>query len=264
MEFIKFVEKSNSTEIILNRADKRNAFHPQMIDEITQAFSQVSLDESNRAVIVKGEGASFCAGADLGWMKSMADFSESENQDDSNKLFEMFYSIYSCPLPVISVAHGHVMGGATGIVACSDIAISTPKTLFAFSEVRLGLVPAVISPFLTQKLIPSHSSRWMLTGERFNGEQALAAGLVTELVEEGELEGSLQKYLNSFNLSGPLAVRHTKRLLRSQLPDPQQHRLATTKVIAERRVSEEGQAGLRGFLDKAGIPWHVASKDGEK
>jgi methylglutaconyl-CoA hydratase len=251
MEYIKTETENLFLKVILNRPDKRNAFHPEMIQEITDVFNSAGKDQELKGILLYGEGASFCAGADLSWMKSMVDYSFEENKQDSEKLHEMFQAIEDCPLPVLCKAHGHVMGGAIGLISACDIVAIEEKTKFAFSEVQLGLVPAVISPFVLKKMSAAKAHEYMLTGERFNASEAIYSNLAHFSGTEDEVNDFLVQKMNWIQKAERIAVAETKKLI-NQLPfenQPEEIKNLTTKVIAERRVSDEAQARLRWFLD---------------
>lgn len=259
MKFIDFKKHDRHAEIKLNRPERRNAFHPQMIEELTEAFTDLSQPQSEalRAVVLRAEGLSFCAGADLEWMKSMVSYSHEENLLDSEKLFDLFSVARSCPLPVLGQVHGHVMGGALGLVAICDVVAAEAGTQFCFSEVRLGLVPAVISPFVLEKVNRGRAQNWMLSGELFSAQAALESGLVHYLGNPEEVNSYVEQKLEEFLRLGPEAVRSTKRLL-LELADKgsfAQHRKLCPQVIADRRVSPEGQEGLKAFLEKRKPTW---------
>jgi methylglutaconyl-CoA hydratase len=246
--------------VSLNRPEVRNAFHPVMIEELRAVFAEdLNRDTKLRAVLLRGEGKSFCAGADLGWMQSMVNFTLTENQRDSESLFAMFAALRDCPVPLIGRVHGHVMGGALGLAAVCDIVAAEQQTLFCFSEVRLGLAPAVISPFVLEKMHPSHAHRYMLTAETFSAAEAKDVGLVHFRGDLAAVDDFVEKTLTMVTENGPEAVRATKRLLRlgAGRSEWDMIRAETTRVIAERRVSPEGQEGLRGFLEKRVPSWKV-------
>ncbi|MBT4762619.1 MAG: enoyl-CoA hydratase [Bdellovibrionaceae bacterium] len=251
MEYIKTEEENLFLKVILNRPEKRNAFHPQMIQEITEVFNGASKNEELKGILLYGEGSSFCAGADLSWMKSMVDYSLEENREDSKKLHNMFAAIESCPLPVLCKAHGHVMGGALGLLAACDIVAVEEKTKFAFSEVQLGLVPAVISPFVLKKMSAAKAREFMITGERFDASEAIYSNLVHFSGDEDEVNEFLVKKMGWIQKAEQKAIAATKNLLDQLIIEkqPEQVKEITTKLIAERRVSDEAQARLRWFLD---------------
>ncbi len=245
--------------VSMNRPEVRNAFHPTMIRELTLAFRELGSRKDIAAIVLKGEGKSFCSGADLGYMKAMAAFSFDENASDSEQLFEMFWAIRECPLPVIARLHGHVMGGALGLAAVCDLAAAVEGTQFCFSEVRLGLAPAVISPFVLERMASAHARRYMLTGEIFGAGEAFDSGLAQFVGDEASVDAFVLKAVAAFKFNGPEAVRATKALIRAvgETSDWTKRKSMTTQVIAERRVSEEGQEGLRGFLEKREPKWRA-------
>lgn len=246
--------------VILARPSMRNAFDATTIAELTQVFQNAGHAEfaSARVVVLTGEGASFCSGADLSYMQSMAKFSREENKADSEKLFAMFDSVRLCALPVIVHLHGHAMGGALGITACADITLAETGTQLRFSEVRLGILPAVISTFVMQKMNASWARRWMITGELFDATQAQAAGLIQFVGTREEVEIEKTKAVTAILEGGPEAVRMTKGLLNHiGLQEPAAVRDHVTSAIAERRTSGEGQEGLSAFLSKREPSWRA-------
>jgi methylglutaconyl-CoA hydratase len=230
--------------VMLARPERRNAFDAALIAALTEAFADVG---DARAVVVSGEGESFCAGADVEWQRAAIGLSYDENVEDAMRLYRMLESIASCPAPVVCVAYGYVLGGGAGLVACADVAVAHPETVFGFSEVRLGIIPAVISPFVLPK-IGSAARRYFLTGERFGVEVALRIGLVHEVGEDAE--GSADEIVEAVLAGGPEAVREAKRLVREQPIG-----IETARIAAARRTSDEGQDGLRAFLDKRKPRW---------
>jgi methylglutaconyl-CoA hydratase len=235
--------------ITLARPERRNAFDAALISELTGAFADVG---DARAVVLAGDGESFCAGADVEWQRSSIDLTYEENVEDAIRLYRMCEAIDGCPAPVVAQVHGHALGGGSGLVACSDIAVSGEDTVFGFTEVRLGIVPAVISPFVLAKIPAGAARRWFLTGERFGSAVALRIGLVHEVAAD-PAEG-VATVVDALLASGPEAVREAKRLVRERPAGR-----ATAEIAAARRTSEEGQAGLRAFLDKGTAPWRSAS-----
>lgn len=260
MNFIKVKEDNYGISIELNRPEKKNAFHPQMIAEITQAFQKVKSTKA-RYVLLSGAGESFCAGADLDWMKSMKGYDYKENKADSLKLFHMFETISQTHLPVMASVQGHVMGGANGLLAVCDVVAAVERTQFSFSEVRLGLVPAVISPFVLSKMHKSSARSLMVTGRMFSAQEAYHGGLVEFVGDPQEVENFLKKNVKALLSAGPEAVSKTLALL-SQIEktfDWEEIRELTTDVIAQKRVSSEGQEGLTAFFEKRNPAWWVNS-----
>lgn len=257
MEFIKITEQDGVLEVGLNRPDLRNAFNPQMILEITKTFKLLARRKDLRAVVLRGEGKSFCAGADLHWMKEIVKYTLAKNKKDAGVLFDMFQAVAACPHPVIAVVHGAAFGGALGLIACADIVIAEKNTSFGFSEVKLGIAPAVISHFVLKKTTLGLCSHAMISGKTFNTQEAQAMGLVhCVAVDESDLSRQLNLVLNQFGEAGPEAVRETKALLgKVQNQTAAKAKALTTQVIAKRRVSKEGQEGLKGFLEKTTPSW---------
>lgn len=234
--------------ITLARPERRNAFDAALIAELTQAFADVG---AARAVVLAGDGPSFSAGADLGWMRDSVELSEEQNVEDALRLAAMLEAIDGCPAPVVCRVHGHAMGGGVGLVACADVAVAAGDTVFSFSEVRLGIVPAVISPFALAKIGPSAARRYFLTGERFHAETALRIGLVHDVVGAEGLDAAVDAVVAELVTAAPEAVRAAKRLVL----DAPLAREETARRIAARRTSAEGQDGLRAFLEKRRPGW---------
>jgi enoyl-CoA hydratase/carnithine racemase len=238
--------------ITLTRPDRRNAFDSQVIAELAEAFVDVG---RARAVVLAGEGASFCAGADVDWMRASVALSFDENVADANAMRMMFEAIDRCPAPVVARVQGHALGGGAGLVAVSDVAISAPGTAYAFSEVKLGIIPAVISPFALAKIGAGNARRYFVTGERFDAATALHIGLVHEVADD--LDGAVERVVGELLSAGPHAARWAKRLVRERPDGPE-----TARWIAERRASDEGQEGLRAFLEKRPAAWSREASDG--
>ena len=231
--------------VTLARPDRRNAFDAALIAELAEAFVDIG---RARAVVLAGDGPSFSAGADVDWMRSSVDLSFDDNAADANALRRMLEAIDSCPAPVVARVQGHALGGGCGLVACSDIAIAEPRAVFAFSEVKLGIIPAVISPFALARIGPAAARRYFLTGERFDARTALRIGLVHEVADD--LDAAVDRVVGELLSAGPKAVRWAKRLVRERPDGPE-----TARWIAERRTSDEGQEGLRAFLEKRKPAW---------
>ncbi len=230
--------------VTLARPERRNAFDAALIAELSEAFADVG---DARAVVLSGEGPSFCAGADVEWQRASIDLSYDENVEDAMRLYRMLDAIDSCPAPVVCCVHGFALGGGSGLVACSDIAVAWPDAVFGFTEVRLGIIPAVISPFVLPK-IGAAARRYFLTGERFGADVALRIGLVQEVAEDaGETAESL---VEDIVAGGPIAVREAKRLVRERPTG-----IETAHIAAARRTSAEGQDGLRAFLERRPPGW---------
>jgi len=230
--------------VTLARPERRNAFDAELIAEVTEAFADVG---DARAVVLAGEGASFCAGADVEWQRSAIDLSFDENVADAMRLYRMCEAVDHCPAPVIARVHGFALGGGSGLVACADVAIAAPDATFGFSEVKLGIIPAVISPFVLPR-IGAHARRYFLTGERFDAETALRIGLVEEVATD--LDAAVDRVLGEILTSGPQAVREAKQLIYER-----PHGEETAQIAARLRAGEEGQEGLRAFLERRPPSW---------
>jgi methylglutaconyl-CoA hydratase len=233
--------------VTLARPETRNAFDAALIAELSEAFVDVG---KARAVLLAGDGPSFCAGADVEWMRSSVELDYDANVADATALRRMLEVIDACPAPVVARVQGHALGGGAGLVACADIAIAEPRALFAFSEVKLGIIPAVISPFALAKIGPGAARRYFVTGERFDAETALRIGLVHEVADD--LDDAVETTLGELRSAGPRAARHAKRLVLDR-PDAAE----TARRIAERRTSGEGQEGLRAFLERRPPRWRA-------
>jgi methylglutaconyl-CoA hydratase len=246
MEALRVERDGHVLRVTLARPDRRNAFDAELISELTTAFADVG---DARAVVLAGDGPSFCAGADVEWQRSSIALLYDENVEDAMRLYRMLEGIDSCPAPVVCVVHGYALGGGSGLVACADIAVAHPDAVFGFTEVRLGIIPAVISPFVLPKLGPA-ARRYFLTGERFGADVALRIGLVHEV--SANAEDAVSGIVDALLAGGPEAVREAKRLVRDRPVGGE-----TARIAAVRRTSEEGQEGLRAFLDKRRPSWHA-------
>jgi methylglutaconyl-CoA hydratase len=231
--------------ITLARPQTRNAFDAALIAELSQAFVDVG---KARAVLLAGDGASFCAGADVEWMRSSVELDYDANVADATALRRMLEAVDHCPAPVLARVQGHALGGGAGLVACADVAIAARNAVFAFSEVKLGIIPAVISPFVLAKIGPSAARRYFVTGERFDAETALRMGLVHEVADD--LDAEVGRVVGELRSAGPKAARHAKRLVLDRPDGPE-----TARRIAERRTSDEGQEGMRAFLERRPASW---------
>jgi methylglutaconyl-CoA hydratase len=231
--------------VTLARPETRNAFDAALIAELSEAFVDVG---KARAVLLGGDGPSFCAGADVEWMRASVELDYEANVADATALRRMLEAIDACPAPVLVRVQGHALGGGAGLVACADIAVADRRALFAFSEVKLGIIPAVISPFALAKIGASAARRYFLTGERFDAATALRIGLVHEVADD--LDAAVDAVLDELLTAGPRAARHAKRLVLDR-PEAAE----TARRIAERRTSDEGQEGLRAFLERRPPSW---------
>jgi len=259
MKFVKIIEENFIARVSLNRPDVRNAFNPEMIEELIQAFTQLPLNKNIRVIHFSGEGKSFCAGGDLNWMHEMKSYSKEQNLKDSDRLFHMFEVIMQCPLPIVTTVHGAAFGGALGLIACSDYVICEEKTQFCFSEVKLGIAPAVISSFVLHKTTLGQVGPWMLSGHIFQAKQAKEMGLAHVVCDEESLQDHTITALNWFKETGPVAVQKTKKLIHEIASmDWKKRRANTSQLIADLRTSPEGQEGLSSFLEKRKPSWRLS------
>ena len=241
----------------LDRADKNNAFNATMIRELIDALDRVKDHPELRFLILRGRGKHFSAGADLAWMREAAELDYDANLTDAHELGELMYNLYHLPLPTLAVVQGAAFGGAVGLAACCDIAIGAEDALFSLSEVRIGLAPAVISPFVVKAIGERAARRYALSAERFNGPRARELGLLAETYPAAELDAALERWIADLQLNSPQAMKATKDLLgevgSAELsPALRRH---TESAIARLRVSAEGQEGLRAFLEKRSPAW---------
>ncbi|HEX6083768.1 MAG TPA: enoyl-CoA hydratase/isomerase family protein [Thermoanaerobaculia bacterium] len=242
--------------VTLNRPEVHNAFNDELIAEAIDLFSSIDTSAA-RVIVLKGTGKNFCAGADLNWMSRMVSYTRDQNVRDSSLLAKMYALMNECPLPVVGRIHGAAIGGGVGLVSVCDVAISLSTSQFGLSEVKLGILPAVISPYVIAKIGQTHARALFLTGERFNAERAQQIGLVHRVVEsEAELDAAVYETVTQLKTSGPEAVRECKKLIAHVAA----HDLAdaipyTIEAIATRRVSDEGQEGMKAFLEKGLASW---------
>ncbi|HVA38133.1 MAG TPA: enoyl-CoA hydratase-related protein [Candidatus Dormibacteraeota bacterium] len=242
--------------VTLARPDVRNAFNADMIRELTDAFARVGADPAVHAVVLSGEGKTFSGGADLNWMRAALECSEEENVADALAMSDMFRTIDRCPKPTVARVHGAALGGGVGLCAVCDIVVSASDAVFGFTEVKLGILPAVISPFAIAKIGASQARALFLTGERFGVERAMAIGLVHHCADADELDLAVDRMLGELRSAGPRAASVAKRMIEEVLAlDYDASRELTARRIAAQRVSEEGQEGIRAFLDKRKAAW---------
>jgi methylglutaconyl-CoA hydratase len=242
--------------VTLNRPDVRNAFNDGTITELTWWADSVGADPDVRAVVLAGQGPAFCAGADLEWMRRMASYSHQQNLDDASDMARMFFTLDRLPMPVIGRVHGAALGGGVGLAAICDIVVAGTGAQFGLTEVRLGLIPAVIAPFVIAKIGRSAARELFLTGARFSAERARTLGLVHAVVPDDEIDATIRAYLADLLAGAPGAVRAAKRLIAECCRRP--HDDAATlcaEAIAERRASPEGQEGIKAFLAKRKPVW---------
>ena len=241
--------------LTLNRPDVRNALDDQLIASLAE-WARGPLPPDVRVAILKGAGKVFCAGADLAWMSRMVGYSQEENVRDARRVGEMLEALDALPVPLIGRIHGAALGGGGGLAAVCDIAVTTDDAVFGFTEAKLGILPAVISPFVLAKIGRSAARELFLTASRFSADRAREIGLVHAVVAEGSLDAAVDAYVREILTSGPQAIRAAKELI-AQVAGraPDTAGTITAEALAARRVSEEGQAGMRAFIEKRRAPW---------
>jgi methylglutaconyl-CoA hydratase len=240
----------------LDRPELRNAFDGLMVSELRKVLFDLRSQDDVRVIVLGGRGPTFCAGADLQWMKAMASFTRQENLREAQSLADLFFTVYESPKPVVARVHGAALGGGAGLVAACDIPVAALGTQFGFSEVRLGIIPAVISPYVLPKIGVSAARELLLTGERFEAVRALEIGLVRAAVPEADLDAAVEGRVQELLKAGPRAIAEVKALIREvawrRVEDVQRY---TVERIADLRVSPEGQEGMRAFLEKRKPSW---------
>jgi len=246
--------------VTLNRPDVRNAFNDEVITELTAAFIELGKREEVRCIVLAANGTAFCAGADLNWMKRMADYTRDENVADAGALAEMLRVVYACPKPTIAKVQGDVYAGGTGLVAACDIAVSVDTAGYCLSEVKLGLIPATISPYVIRAMGARAAHRYFLTAERFDAAEALRIGFVHEVVAAGELDAKVAELAKALVNAGPEAVKLCKQLVQDVAGRDIAPSLIrkTVEGIADIRVSPEGREGVQSFLQKRKPNWLLA------
>ncbi len=255
-EHLKVSVENNIATVMLDRPDVRNALSAGLIGELTRCMQEIAVQEDVRAVVLTGGGEFFCAGADIDYMRQTASFSYEENLEDARGLAALFETIASCPKPVVARIKGAAIGGGVGLVAAADISVAEEGSVFAFSEVRLGISPATIAPFVLCKIGHSHAQSLFLTGERFAADRAREIGLIHEVAPEGTLDELVQKKAGQVIAGGPAALASIKELLRElRYAASQEVTGITAARIAELRTGEEGQEGLTAFLEKRKPRW---------
>jgi methylglutaconyl-CoA hydratase len=244
-------------KVTFNRPDVHNAFNDSMIRELGDVFDDIGQRQDARVVVMTGKGKSFCAGADLNWMRRVKDYDYEDNLKESLELADMLYKIYSSPKPTIAQVNGAAIGGGTGLVAVCDIAIAADRAKFSFSEVKLGLIPACISPYVIKKCGEGKCREFFLTGERLTAQRACAAGLINIVTSPDELGNTVGELVQKLLSSGPEAIAKCKELLRNVAEMPfEKGKAYTAEVIARLRISDEGQEGMAAFFDKRKPKWN--------
>jgi len=253
------VDERRVARITIARPERKNAFNAELIAQLAKAVDDVPGDA--RCVVLASEGDTFCAGADLAWMRSMADYTREENLADSTALAELFASLDGLPMPIVARIQGAAIGGGAGLVAMADIAVAAEAATFAFTEVRLGILPAVVSPYVVRKVGASFATAAFTTGIRFDSHRAFETGLVHSVVDEGQLDPEVGRFVDAIISGGPEAVNAAKRLVRDVTGrTPAEVRELTVRRIADARVGAEGQDGMRAFLEKRTPRWLGGSR----
>ncbi len=247
--------------VTLVRPEVRNAFNDEVIAQLSEAFMRLGGDGQIRAIVLAAEGPAFCAGADLNWMRRMADYTRDENLADAAQLAFMLRTIYECPKPTIARVQGDVYAGGMGLVAACDMAVSVDTAHFCLSEVKLGLIPATISPYVIRAMGPRAAHRWFLTAERFDAAEALRIGFVHELASADALDAKVGEIVHALVSASPNAVRQCKRLVQDVAERDISRLLIerTVEGIADIRASDEGKEGVQSFLQKRKPNWLVTS-----
>ncbi|MBB3046993.1 methylglutaconyl-CoA hydratase [Litorivivens lipolytica] len=251
------IDEKGIATLSLNKPEKHNCFDDTLILEITEAVNALANNDKVRVLVLTGEGKSFSAGGDLSWMQRMANYTHAENEQDAGQLAEMLRVLNEFPKPTIARVQGAAFGGAVGLVSCCDMAVGTPRASFSLSEVKIGLIPATISPYVIQAIGVRASRRYFQTGERFNAETALQLGLLSEVVDEESLDEKINELVTTLLANSPQALAQAKQLVldyanREITPDLIKD---SCTRIADIRVSEEGQEGLKAFLEKRSPNW---------
>ena len=259
---ISFEFKAQVAWVFLNRPQVHNAFNSTMISELLRVFGAIKEDENLRVAVLTGNGRSFCAGADLNWMREIVKYSFEQNLEESRQIADLHELIYTLPKPTVAMVNGTAIGGGTGFLSACDIAVAAEGAKFGLSEVKLGLVPAAISPYVVRKIGESHARRYFLTGNRISASRACEIGLVNEVVALDELKGTVNDLVEQLLTSGPEALANCKDLL-FQVPrmDMAEAKEYTARMIANLRVSAEGQEGMAAFLEKRKPAWAKADKE---
>lgn len=257
METILYKIDGPVARITLNRPEIHNAFNDVMLAELVAIFKEIEYQKGEvRVVVLTGNGKSFCAGADLHWMKKMIDYSYEENIEDSNQVSECMHRLYSLPQPTVCRANGAAIGGGMGLVAACDVVVAQEEAVFSLSEVKLGLVPACISPYVIKRAGESKCREFFLSGERISAQKALSAGLVNEVVSSVDLDAAVERWVAQFLKNGPEALAVCKQLLENVPGMPLDGAKGyTADVIAKLRISQEGQEGMNAFLEKRQPKW---------
>lgn len=253
-EFLLCERKKSVAEVTLNRPELHNAFNEKFIKEMTYVFKELSKDEEVHLITLKASGKSFCAGADLNWMSSMMKYSKEDNFKDAEVLENLFATINQCEIPVMALVKGHTLGGGVGLISACDYVLCSEEAKLGFTEVRLGLAPATIAPYVINKIGVSQARRWFVSGERFSASVAKEMGLVHEVALKSEIDEIFDKRVESFLKAGPAAARAAKKLV-LEFENQNDYKKMTCDLISTLRISTEGQEGMRALLEKRQPNW---------
>ena len=253
---ILFELKDRTVHVSFNRPDVHNAFNATMIAELDDAFTEIENDKTIRVAVMTGIGKSFCAGADINWMREIIHYSFEQNLEESLHLTDLLHKIYTLPKPTLAMVNGAAIGGGTGFISACDIAIASDQARFGLSEVKIGLVPAAISPYVIRKIGESKAREYFLTGKRISAQKACEIGLLNEAVPPDKLEGKVEEIVSLLLTSGPEALASCKQLIQ-EVPQMsfEEAKAFTARMIANLRVSKEGQEGMTAFLEKRKPSW---------
>lgn len=253
---IAFSKEDRITRILFNRPEVHNAFNSLMISELNDAFEKAKSDRSIRVVVLTGEGKSFCAGADIKWLREIIDFSFEQNLEESLALAEVLHRIYTLPKPTVAQVNGAAIGGGNGFLSACDIVVASEEAKFGLSEVKIGLVPAAISPYVIRRIGETKAREYFLTGKRISARKALEIGLINEVVPHSKLEEKVEEIVQSLLTSGPEAIASCKELIQ-KVPGMsfEEAKTYTARMIANLRISQEGQEGMAAFLEKRKPKW---------
>ena len=263
---LQHIDAQGNAFLTLNRPDVHNAFDPEMVAALTRILGQLNRDPAVRAVVIRGAGKSFCAGADIAHMRASAKFTRTQNHRNAVESSRLFHLLYTLKKPTIAAVHGAVRGGGCGLVSACDIAVAARSATFRLSEVKIGIIPAMISPYVIGAIGERHARRYMMTGEGFDAAEACRIGMVHELVDDDALQETVDKLLAHLQSSGPKAVSAIKQLIPKSAHSPIGPGIvtATAKVIAALRATPEAQEGLTAFLEKRQPDWSVSLRAAPK
>lgn len=261
-ETIIYSKENKIARVVFNRPEVHNAFNSKMIGEIEDAFKKIKSDDSARVVILTGQGESFCAGADINWMREIIDYSYEQNLEESLQLAEVLHSIYTLPKPTIAQVNGTAIGGGNGFLSACDISVASDDAKFGLSEVKIGLIPAAISPYVMRRIGESKAREYFLTGKRISAHKALEIGLVNEVVPADKLEATVLDIAHLLLTSGPEAIAACKELIdKTTRMNFEEVKKFTAQMIANLRISPEGQEGMAAFLEKRKPKWVKNQED---